>query len=58
MHLTLNKEVLVHELHRDLSGMRVWVEALQHDLPRDRVKIVSHQEPPHAQAVRFGIWKD
>jgi hypothetical protein len=28
LHVTLNNEVLVHELHRDLSGMCVWVEAL------------------------------
>jgi hypothetical protein len=56
--LTLNNEVFVHELHRDLSGMGVWIEALQHRPPWDRVKIVSHQEPPHAQAVLVSIWKD
>src|SRR5262249_21293456 len=57
-HLPLNNEVLVHELHRDLSGMGVRIEALQHRSPWDRVKIVSHQEPPHAQTVLVSIWKD
>jgi hypothetical protein len=55
--VTPHNEVLVHELHGDLSGLRVWGEALQQRRPRDGVKITSQQEPPYAQAVFFGIWK-
>jgi hypothetical protein len=50
--------VLVHDLHGDLSGMRIRVEALQQRRPRDSVNIASQQEPSHGQAVLCSIWKN
>ena len=55
---TPHNEVLVYDLHGDLSGMRIRVEALQQRRPRDSVNIASQQEPPHGQAVLRSVWED
>ena len=55
---TPHNEVLVYDLHGDLSGMRIRVEALQQRRPWDSVNIASQQEPPHSQAVLCSIWED
>jgi hypothetical protein len=58
LHLATHHEVLVHEWHRNLAGLRVGVKAFQHGLPWDGVKIAAQQEPTRAQAVLFSIRKD
>src|SRR4029453_17886013 len=57
-HAAPHDEVPMHNLHRNLAGIRVGVKARQYGAPRHSVKIAAHQESPHAQAVLLSIRKD